>query len=169
MTEAVAGPANIAATSGSAVLHRSERGARLVGALDFALKAMREEARPDFAAQIEAAARAPASAPAAAPPAVAAPTAPTPSVVISAQASLAEAPALALPDDGPLDIMRWSKGVAPPDEMAELAATLDEDRPKPVAPDIAALSRAEENHMPRDVLEVLRERHLGMTRGGDVR
>lgn len=187
MTEAVAGPSGVAATSERAVLHRSERGARLVGALDFALKAMREEAAaPGFAAQIEAAARverpepapasepAPAPAPAPAAPVVAAPilSVPAPPVVIRAERPFATpAPAVVEErrEDGPLDIMRWSRGVAPPDEMAELAARLDADRLKPLAPDVAALARAEGNHMPRDVLEALRQRHLGMIGGGDVR
>lgn len=183
MTEAVAGLSGVAATSERAVLHRSERGARLVGALDFALKAMREEAAaPDFAAQIEAAARAerPAPEPVVAPEPVAAPapapaspplSVPTPPVVIRAEPPVARPPLdpEARRPDGPLDIMRWSRGVAPPDEMAELAARLDADSPRPLAPDVAALAGAEGNHMPRDVLEALRQRHLGMIGGGGVR
>ncbi|MCG6122093.1 MAG: hypothetical protein MEP57_05225 [Microvirga sp.] len=172
MTDAVAGPAGVAATSASAVLHRSERAARLVGALDFALKAMREDATPDFAAQIETGRAAPsptpaepAPAPVAQPPA---PSIPMRPVVIRAQTPRVEPAALTVPD-GPLDLMRWSRGVAPPDELAQLAASLDAQQPRPLAPDVAALARADENRMPRDVLEVLRERHLGIMSGRDVR
>jgi hypothetical protein len=85
------------------------------------------------------------------------------------EAAFAVAPSSAAPpaEDAPLDLMQWTRGGGS-DEMPPVA--FDEPAPAGViAPDIARLAEAEQNQIPREVLEIMRERHLGPTAAPSLR
>jgi hypothetical protein len=67
----------------------------------------------------------------------------------------------AAPENLPLDVLQWARGVGS-DKRAAPPVIFDEPAPAAViAPDIARLSQSEQNHIPQDVLEIMRSRHLG--------
>jgi hypothetical protein len=65
----------------------------------------------------------------------------------------------------PLDIMQWARGVGS-DERDAPPVSFDEPAPeRMIAPDITRLAEAEQNQIPRDVLEIMRAMHLGAETG----
>jgi len=68
-------------------------------------------------------------------------------------------------DSIPLDIMQWARG-AGGDERDAPPVSFDEPSPeRMIAPDITRLAESEENQIPRDVLDIMRARHLGAAIG----
>jgi len=71
----------------------------------------------------------------------------------------------AVPENIPLDVLQWARGVGS-DERDAPPVSFDEPATAAViAPDIARLSQSEQNHIPQDVLEIMRSRHLGAELG----
>jgi|GEM_PF-5709593 hypothetical protein len=71
----------------------------------------------------------------------------------------------AAPENIPLDVLQWARGVGS-DERDAPPVSFDEPAPAAViAPDIARLSQSQQNHIPQDVLEIMRSRHLGAELG----
>jgi len=65
----------------------------------------------------------------------------------------------------PLDIMQWARDVGS-DERDAPPVSFDEPAPeRMIAPDITRLAEAEQNQIPRDVLEIMRAMHLGAETG----
>lgn len=177
MSDAVASVAT--AASAQVLLERSPQASRTIAALRYTLDAMRSErsdaARPSpeaatFAEEIRRqAARAEAPVPAVPATVEASPrrdaTITPPAAPVAAltvpdwQPPVVTAPAAPPAGDAPLDLTQWTRG-AGSDEMPPV--TFDEPAPADViAPDIARLAEATQNRIPRDVLEIMRERHLG--------
>jgi len=182
MSDAVA----TVATAGTAqiLLERSPQASRTIAALRYTLEAMHSErsagadsARlspdaPTFAEEIRRQAARSEPPPVARTSTVAAPLqratpiAP-PATPVATRTSpewqAPEAPASVAPpaEDLPLDLMQWTRS-AGNDELPPV--TFEEPAPAGViAPDLARLAEAEQNRIPRDVLEIMRERHLGPT------
>ncbi|MFU8804732.1 MAG: hypothetical protein ACNA8W_13035, partial [Bradymonadaceae bacterium] len=98
-----------------------------------------------------------------APPASAALAIPTWDPPATTPAASPNPPAPESSDNIPLDIMQWVRGVGS-DERDAPPVSFDEPAPeRMIAPDITRLAEAEQNQIPRDVLEIMRERHLGPT------
>ena len=176
MTEPVASVAT--AAGGRVLLERSPQASRSIDALRYILDAMRSErAGPAVQAALPAgeavtfseemrrqADRAGPGAGAAGESFGAAPTIVPPAPAGSAIPAW-DPPATTVSADIPLDIMQWARGVGS-DERDAPPVTFEEPAPERVtAPDIARLAEAEENVIPRDVLEIMRARHLGAGAG----
>jgi hypothetical protein len=191
MTDAVASVT--AAVPQRVLLERSPQASRTIDALRYTLDAMRSErasgetpAAPPtstgrtFADEIrrQAAIAEPRDPPAVErasaptlpqqpePPASAAPLPPLPPLPEWRQPeAAARPPAAAASEDIPLDVMQWARGVGS-EERGAPRVSFDEPAPAAViAPDIARLSQSEQNHIPQDVLEIMRSRHLGAELG----
>jgi hypothetical protein len=187
MSDAVAGVAAASRESNPEriLLERGPESARTISALRYALDAMRtqrspaarEAATPAFRAEMQrqaasepqAAARAepsPPIAPPSPPPAALSvavepasarstppvPTPPVPTMPVPTMPAASISP----------ELEQWTRGINDGSPVY-----FDEAAPSAiVAPDISALAGAEENLLPRDVLEIMRARHLGPQAGG---
>jgi hypothetical protein len=192
MSDAIGGVTT--AASAQVLLERSPQASRTIAALRYSLDTMRSE-RSDSAESAKLSSEAPTfaeeirrqnarselqpstgpaigAAPSPRETPIAPPAAPIAALAVPdwqpPEAALSVAPSAVTPEvNAPLDLMQWTRG-AGSDEMPPVA--FDEPAPAGViAPDIARLAEAEQNQIPREVLEVMRERHLGPAAAPSVR
>ena len=77
----------------------------------------------------------------------------------------ARSPTAEASENIPLDVLQWARGVGS-EERGAPPVSFEEPAPVAViAPDIARLSQSGQNHIPQDVLEIMRSRHLGAELG----